>query len=309
MGKFYRVFVSSTFIDLREERQAVMQALLELNCMPSGMELFPASDETALELIKRELADCDYYVCIVGGRYGSLDPEGISYTEREYDFAVNNGIPVLGFLPEDPRNIPVGKSDADQGRLAAFRDKVARRHCRKWKNADDLGRKVVVSLTQMFSLFPRDGWVRASAASAASDELFTLKEKNAQLTQDLITLRTHSALEERERVARSAGVPVHAVLSPEETEARRVLGLAKMAWDGFLKTVMREQGRSTVPSARTIASAKLRLNQGVFVPTGGSGTREIADAMEKLDGVVSADPTFDGYHVVLRYDPKTGALK
>ncbi len=41
LDKRYQVFVSSTFSDLEEERQEVMQALLELDCMPAGMELFP----------------------------------------------------------------------------------------------------------------------------------------------------------------------------------------------------------------------------------------------------------------------------
>lgn len=45
MEKKYQVFVSSTYVDLREERQQVIQALLELDCIPSGMELFPAADE------------------------------------------------------------------------------------------------------------------------------------------------------------------------------------------------------------------------------------------------------------------------
>ena len=40
--KRYQVFVSSTYEDLQEERREVMQALLELDCIPAGMELFPA---------------------------------------------------------------------------------------------------------------------------------------------------------------------------------------------------------------------------------------------------------------------------
>jgi len=39
--KRYQVFISSTFEDLQEERQEVMRALLELDCIPAGMELFP----------------------------------------------------------------------------------------------------------------------------------------------------------------------------------------------------------------------------------------------------------------------------
>ena len=43
--KRYQVFVSSTYADLQDERQEVMQALLELDCIPAGMELFPAANE------------------------------------------------------------------------------------------------------------------------------------------------------------------------------------------------------------------------------------------------------------------------
>lgn len=40
-----QVFISSTFKDLVEERRAVIQTLLEADCIPAGMELFPASDD------------------------------------------------------------------------------------------------------------------------------------------------------------------------------------------------------------------------------------------------------------------------
>ena len=53
MEKIYQVVVSSTFEDLQEERKEVMQALLELDCMPAGMELFPASNDDQWTLIKR----------------------------------------------------------------------------------------------------------------------------------------------------------------------------------------------------------------------------------------------------------------
>ena len=69
-------------------RQEVTHALLELDCIPSGMELFPAANEDQWSLIKRVIGDCDYYVLIIGGRYGSTDFEGISYTEKEYRYAL-----------------------------------------------------------------------------------------------------------------------------------------------------------------------------------------------------------------------------
>jgi len=80
MSTRYQVFVSSTYADLKNERSRVIQTLLELDCIPAGMELFPAADEEQWQFIRRVIDDCDYYIVIIGGRYGSLTPEGISYT-------------------------------------------------------------------------------------------------------------------------------------------------------------------------------------------------------------------------------------
>ena len=88
MDKRYQVFVSSTFTDLQEERQEIMQALLELRCIPAGMELFPAANETQWDLIRKVIDDCDYYIVVIGGRYGSIGPDGLSYTEMEYRYAL-----------------------------------------------------------------------------------------------------------------------------------------------------------------------------------------------------------------------------
>ena len=97
MDKKHQVFVSSTYEDLQVERQEVMHVLLELDCIPSGMELFPAANDSQWELIKGVIDDCDYYVVIIAGRYGSTGPSGISYTEMEYRYAVEQGKPVVAF--------------------------------------------------------------------------------------------------------------------------------------------------------------------------------------------------------------------
>ena len=105
MEKRYQVFVSSTYEDLQEERKEVMQALLELDCIPAGMELFPASNDDQWTLIRRIIDDCDYYIVIIGGRYGSTNEEGISYTEMEYRYALSTGKPIIAFLHKNPEEI------------------------------------------------------------------------------------------------------------------------------------------------------------------------------------------------------------
>ena len=127
MDKRYQVFVSSTYQDQQEERAEVIRALLEIDCIPAGMELFPASDEAQFDLIKRVIDDCDYYIVIIGGRYGSTDEKGLSYTEKEFDYAVEKEIPVMVFPIEDPETIPVGKSEIEEPartKLIAFREKA-----------------------------------------------------------------------------------------------------------------------------------------------------------------------------------------
>src|SRR6266481_677947 len=128
MDKRYQIFISSTYADLKEERRRVIQTEMELDCIPAGMELFPAADEDQFEFIKRVIDDCDYYLLIIGGRYGSTSEDGISYTEKEYDYALSRGLKVIALIHENPDEIPLGKSEKDPQlweRLRLFRDRVA----------------------------------------------------------------------------------------------------------------------------------------------------------------------------------------
>ena len=128
MDKRYQIFVSSTFADLKDERQQVIQALMEMDCIPSGMELFPAQDDEQWDFIRRVINDCDYYLLIIGGRYGSLSGDGVSYTEKEFDYAVSIGLKVIALLHESPDEIPVAKSEVNpdlREKLEAFRQKVS----------------------------------------------------------------------------------------------------------------------------------------------------------------------------------------
>ncbi|WP_250654871.1 DUF4062 domain-containing protein [Alkalimarinus coralli] len=151
MDKRYQVFISSTFVDLIDERQAVLKSILEMDHMPAGMELFPATDDTAWNLIKDVIDASDYYVLIVGGRYGSLNEEGIGFTEKEYQYAISTKKPVIPLLHENPDNLPRDKTETDEDsweKLKSFRREVEDKHtCVYWNSADDLKAKVIIGLT------------------------------------------------------------------------------------------------------------------------------------------------------------------
>lgn len=99
MERREQVFVSSTYTDLRKERQAVIQGLSGSRLYPRRDGTFPASDSDKWSHIQGVIDDSDYYLLIIGGRYGSVDPEGeLSYTEMEFDYAVSASKPIMAFL-------------------------------------------------------------------------------------------------------------------------------------------------------------------------------------------------------------------
>lgn len=168
----FQVFISSTYEDLREERQQTTQAILTMGHMPAGMELFPASDLSQTELIKRVIDESDYYVVIVGGRYGSIGAGGVSFTEMEYDYASEIGIPILGFTRKSIDSIPNKFVDSDASKrekLENFRSKVHNKHCRHFDDPKDLGMLVMQALMSEIRLNPRIGYVRADRARSNED--------------------------------------------------------------------------------------------------------------------------------------------
>lgn len=162
--KIYQVFVSSTYIDLKDERSAVEQVLISSDCLPIGMERFPSSNLEQFEYIKSVLRNVDYYVLIIGGRYGNVNSEtGLSYTEMEYDFAVEQGIPILIFL-KDSSAISRDKMDIESiDKLDKFIEKATNKRLRgnTFKDINELKVQVLQSITSEKNISPRPGWVRA----------------------------------------------------------------------------------------------------------------------------------------------------
>lgn len=180
-----------------EERSRVIQTIMEMDCIPSGMELFPAMDEEQFEFIKHVIDDCDYYLLIIGGRYGSVSPEGVSYTEMEYDYAVQRGMKVIALLHKQPDEIPAKKTDQNSAlasRLNDFRTKVqTNRLVKFWKNADELPGLVALSLQKTIRAYPSAGWVRGGTTATIEilEELNNarkqIEELRAQLAQSTST--------------------------------------------------------------------------------------------------------------------------
>ena len=191
--KRYQVFVSSTFDDLQIERQRVAWTLQAMACIPAGMELFPASSDSQSTVIKKVIDDCDYYLLIIAGRYGSLDKDGIGYTEKKFDYAVSSEKPIVSFLHKHPGSLSFDKSEQNaenREKLKTFRKKVEEgRTVQYWTTPDELASKVSTSLHALFKSHPAEGWVKGRYATNAGK----LNRLRARISD--IEAQLHDALE------------------------------------------------------------------------------------------------------------------
>lgn len=120
----YRVFISSTYEDMKEFRDAAAEALTNVEAVPMGMERFTASTQPVIDKCFEELRQCQFCVCLLGFRYGSLYKDsGLSYSELEFNEAERLGIPTLVFIKSGSINSE--KIDiSDLSRLDKYKKKL-----------------------------------------------------------------------------------------------------------------------------------------------------------------------------------------
>jgi len=198
MDKRYQVFISSTYADLKEERRYVMQALMEMNCIPAGMELFPAADEEQWEFIKKIIDECDYYLLILAGRYGSMTSDGISYTEKEFDYAVQKGLKTICLIHKNPADIPVKNSEDNpeiRKKLTAFCEKAKQgRMVSFWEKPEELKSSAILGLVNAIKKYPAIGFVRADLVPEESSvaEILKLRNKVSELETQINQISTNA---------------------------------------------------------------------------------------------------------------------
>lgn len=200
MEKKYQVFISSTYKDLIEARSKVRDAILSMMHFPVGMEMFNAADEEQWEIIQETIDSSDYYVLILGQRYGSViesgSDAGISYTEKEFRYAREKKIPVLVFIIDDDVAIKpefIEKDPESIKKLADFKTEAKKgRTVQWWTNIDELAREVSESLHQQMDRKKRPGWIRGDAfdIEASHAEILSLNKKIRELEQENAELKS-----------------------------------------------------------------------------------------------------------------------
>jgi len=168
-NKKYQVFISSTYTDLREERQAAVEAILKSGHIPAGMELFAAGDESQFETIKRWIEASDIYMLILGARYGNIEPKtDLAYIECEYDYAVSIQKPLFSIVASDKlinkKAEQFGKDVVETNLPAykSFHKKVLSKTSSFFEDCKDIKLAIHESISEIQNRYELTGWVSAS---------------------------------------------------------------------------------------------------------------------------------------------------
>jgi hypothetical protein len=201
--KKLQVFVSSTYTDLREERQAAVEAILTAGHIPAGMELFAAGDETQMNVIKRWIDESDVYLLILGGRYGSLEPKSQkSYIHLEYEYAVEKGSPLFAVVINEEHakarakthslGVDVIETENPQ-KLKEFRAQVLTKMVRFWSDSKDIKLAILETMADFNRREDLTGWIPGNEgvnAVALAEEIARLGKENAALREQLSKMST-----------------------------------------------------------------------------------------------------------------------
>lgn len=199
--KKYQVFISSTYKDLIDAREETIKVALNLFQIPIGMEMFSADNDEQWETIQKTIDTSDYYLLIIGHRYGSVTREGISYTEKEFEYAKEKGIPILAFIRN--RNVPTKLEERDDDyllkiKLDEFIQKVQSvRMVDFWSDTQELGKKVTLALIKQFQKGDRIGWIGANQAASPEtiNELTFLSKENRELKEEIERIKVKELAE------------------------------------------------------------------------------------------------------------------
>ena len=191
MEKRFQVYVSGALQALPEERREVLNAVLELDCIATGMGISPPGGEARWGLVERAIDDCDYHLFLLPEREGQDGPDGVRCAEMEYRRALAAEKPSIAFVRRDSGAAPV-LPPGPWAPPAALREAVSGRLAVEWSSPKELGLLVSRSLLQLIKSTYATGWVRAEQAATRETtlEILRLRRRIDDLERELAVART-----------------------------------------------------------------------------------------------------------------------
>ena len=158
----YQVFISSTYKDLIDYRKTVADEIAFRGHIPAGMEDFTACGEDLETYIKGVIDKSDYYVLLLGQRFGSHIPgnEDISYTMMEYEYTKSKGMRIIPFIYNGTIALSGNDLDTQKKRFDRFASEVSKTVPQYFTDEIELTRKLTKALDNEFKNHPQKGWIR-----------------------------------------------------------------------------------------------------------------------------------------------------
>jgi len=215
--KKLQVFISSTYTDLKDERQSAVEAILDAGHIPAGMELFKAGNDSQLQTIKRWIDESDVFLLILGGRYGSIEKEsGKSYTQLEYEYAIEKEMPVFAVvLNESSLFRKAGALDAsvlesvNNDDYKAFKNLVMSKIIKMVDDTKDIKLAIHATLSEFIRSPELKGWVRGDEVDNATK---LLKDNNKLLKENSTLKDKLKKIEDTDRIGKYAYLDIKELL-------------------------------------------------------------------------------------------------
>ena len=161
-NKKYQIFISSTYKDLIAYRQAISDEISFRGHIPAGMEDFTACGDDLGAYIKKVIDDSDYYVLVIGQRFGSPIPtdENVSYTMMEYEYAKSKGMRIIPFIYNGKQLLEGNDLDVNKEKFDNFVSQISKSVPQYFKDENELARKLTKALDNEMKNHPQKGWIR-----------------------------------------------------------------------------------------------------------------------------------------------------
>ena len=180
-----RIYISSTYSDLIDAREAVYRSLRKMRHDVIAMEDYVSTDQRPLDKCLADVADCDVYVGIFAWRYGYVPPDQeCSITESEFRKARHSKKPCLLFLLHEEAPWPRKLIDRDVERIEALRAELSRDYLVNFfRTVDELAAAVSVAVGNLEKNTPGEGSTHLVKNTALIDLIGKLVNECIQLVE------------------------------------------------------------------------------------------------------------------------------
>lgn len=160
--KRFQVFISSTFIDLESYRKTISDEIIFRGHISAGMEDFTACGEDLETYIKRVIDQSDYYVLILGQRWGSALPNdgNTSYTMMEYEYAKSKNMRIIPMIYNGDVTLVGNDLEINGKKFEKFKQEISKLVPQYFKDENELIRKLTKALEKEIKNHPQKGWIR-----------------------------------------------------------------------------------------------------------------------------------------------------